>query len=134
RALPQDLAVLVEASEEALGAVGENRLRFGIAREVGPTHTAADDVYDEDVEAFFPEKLAGVGIQAKDALLFVGADVHVIDQVDAFTHDERRRARAVGRLPEQVFLVGPLLGQVALARNAVLFRAAPVQPITRERG
>ena len=69
RMLPEHLAVLVEAEEQALGAVGVDVAGLRIAGQVGPAEAVADDVGEEDVELVLPEHLAVVGVEAHDPFL-----------------------------------------------------------------
>ena len=55
-----------------------------------------------------------------------------LERVDAALHDDRRGHAADRRGPEDVLAVGrPFLGQVRLAADAVLLRAAPLVPVAR---
>src|SRR5262249_33660316 len=69
--LPEDLAVLVEAEEEPLGAVGVDVAGLGVAHHVRPAEADGDDVGVPDVELVLPEGPAGVGVEAHDPLLQV---------------------------------------------------------------
>jgi len=55
--LPEDLAVLVEAEQQSLGAVGVDVARLRITDHVGPAQPDADDVGVPDVELVFQRTL-----------------------------------------------------------------------------
>src|SRR5262249_28615728 len=116
-ALPQGLAVAVEAGEEALRAVPVDVAGGRVADEVGPAQADANDVGEEDVVAVLPQRLAAGRVQAHDALLLVDALAGPVVEVDPAVHDNRRRAAAVRHLPDQVAagvlgVGGERLGQV----------------------
>ena len=71
RPLPDDLAVLVEAEEDAADAVRVDVAGLRVGGEARPADAVPRNVGKEDVEAVLPEDLAGLGIQADDALMVV---------------------------------------------------------------
>src|SRR5262249_18011791 len=127
-------AVLAEAGEEALRAVRIDVAGLRIAGQVRPADTADVDVGEEDAEPVRPDNLAGVGVEAHHALASGGAFAAGIDDVDVLALHQGRGPAAKLRFPDQV-VIGrllvrrPAVGQVLLARNAVLLRPAPVQPV-----
>ncbi len=134
---PENLAVLtVEAVEQTLHAVGVNLVGGGVANDVRPTDAGTDDGSVEDVEAFFPHQIAGVGVEGHDTFLLLNPLAGVVNEVDESVHDNRRGAAAVIGFPNQIArgvigLEGELVGQPCLRGDAVLVRPAPTGPISR---
>ena len=99
---PEELAVAVEAEDEALHAVGIDIARFGIDGHAGPADAAVGHVGMEAVELVVPEVLAGRGIEGEDLLLLGDAFAAEVDGEDAAVEDDRRRVAAGGDSPENV--------------------------------
>src|SRR5262249_59185179 len=102
RVLPEDLAVLAEAGEEALRAVRIDVAGLRIAGQVRPADTADVDVGEEDAEPVRPDNLAGVGVEAHHALASGGAFADGIDDVDVLALHQGRGPAAKLRFPDQV--------------------------------
>src|SRR5438874_10472118 len=62
--LPKHLAIAAETEEQSLHAMSVNVARFFIQGQIRPADTTTDDIAQEDVEAIFPNQLAGCSIQA----------------------------------------------------------------------
>src|ERR1043165_3802359 len=87
-------------------------------------------VAEVNVEAMFPQQLAGIGVKAHDALLLRLALARDGLQVNVIAHPGRRGASAVRNFPREVLAGwGPFLGQVLFIRDAVARWPAPVGPV-----
>src|SRR5437879_3080330 len=81
-----------------------------------------------------PDRRAAIRIKPHDPFLLARPLSGVADDVDSAIHDQRRGSAAIGLLPKAVTLrvtgIGrEALGQIFLARHAVLLRPAPVRPV-----
>ena len=84
----------------------------------------------KEVELVFPDHLAGVDVERHHALLQRGAAARRVLHVDPVAHDDRGRAAAVGRAPQEVLAVErPLLGEAGFGRDAVALRPARLGPV-----
>jgi len=130
RALPEQLPVLIQGNRHRANAECVDVARLGVGGGGGPADAVRRDVALKDVELVFPDRLAGVGIQAHDAFLEIGAASGRVLHVDAIAQDDRRRAAAVRHAPQKVLAVQrPLLGQSGFLRHAVTIRAAHLGPV-----
>ena len=130
RAIPHQLAVLVERNHRRADAHHVDVAGLGIGGGRGPADAMGRHVALEDVEPVFPHHAAGVGVERHHALLQRLAGAGGVLDVDAVAHDDRRGAAAVGRAPQEVLAVqGPLLDQALFARGAVALRAARFRPV-----
>ncbi len=103
---------------------------FGIDGGGGPAYAVGGGVALKDVEFVFPDHLAGVGIEAHDALLLVSSAAGGVLHVQVIAHEDRSGAAAEGGSPEEVFTFeGPLFGQAFLLGDAVAIGAALVGPV-----
>jgi len=111
---------------------------FGVTHHRRPSHTRCRNVGLEDIEFVSPEFFAAFGVPTDDLLLdmntFIGQGRVVrraAIQVDAPVEHNRRGPTTGLRLPDDVFVVfeRPRVQQIGLARDTVVFRAAPRRPV-----
>ena len=132
RAFPKHLAAGIEGDHHALDAVGVNVARRRVADKTRPAHAVVRNIGLEDVEPVFPNLLPAIRVQADDLFLPAGRVVRLRepDHADALVEDDRSRAAAVRRLPQQILAVGrPCFGQSALAGDAVGIQSPPIRPL-----
>src|SRR5690349_10407188 len=85
-----------------------------------------------NVEAMFPDHLAGIGVEAHHALLLGLALTSGVLQVDAIAHDDRRRAPAVRSFPGKIVTGwGPLHRKILFVGDAIARWPTPFGPIAR---
>ena len=130
RAFPQQLAVLAERDDGGADAQRVDVAGLGIGGGRRPADAVRRHVALKDVELVFPDHLAGVGVERHDALLQLGAAAGRVLDVDAVAHDDRRRASAVRRAPQEILAVErPLLDQPRFGGAAVAIRPARFGPV-----
>ena len=84
----------------------------------------------KDVEFVFPDHLAGVGIEAHDALLLLGAAAGGILHIQVIAHDHWSGTAAIGDAPQQIVArERPFFGEIFLLGHTIAIGAALVGPI-----
>ena len=87
------------------------------------------------VEFVFPEQLAGVGVEAHEALLLGFARAGGVFEVQMIAEHDGSGAAAIGRFPGQALAIErPFFGQAFLAGDAVAIGSAPVRPVAHRAG
>ena len=99
-----------------------------------PTDAMWRHVAKVNIQAMLPEKFSGVGVEAHQAFLQRLAFTGRILEIDSISHNDRRRATAIGRLPCKVVTTrGPLHGKIFFRGDTITCRSAPFGPIARAR-
>ena len=132
RARPDDLAVAVEAEEEAADELGVDVAGLRVPGERGPAHPVHRHGSQVEVVAVLPDRLAGFGVEGRDHRLLVDAGSGPAVDVDPAAHHDGRRAGDEVLPPDQVLAVRtPGVDQAGRGRVTVLVGTPPGGPFIR---